>query len=162
VPTVTAGRSGELRVLLQDYEADVLRNLTGEMLALLKEEAPGSDPVRARLFPEAFEDADEERSYRDLVGDELRAAKLRNTAMVRTKLGPDGEAELELSGEETEAWLALLTDMRLAIGTRLGVTEEMMSVEPDPKHPEVTALSVLHWLGWLQEASIEKVTQEDQ
>ena len=162
MPTVTAGRAGELRVLLRDYEADVLRNLTGEMLALLKEEASGSDPVRARLFPEAFEDPDEERTYRDLVGDELRAAKLRNTAMVRTKLGPDGEAELELSGEETEAWLALLTDMRLAIGTRLGVTEEMMSVEPDPKHPEVTALSVLHWLGWLQEASIEKVTQEDQ
>jgi hypothetical protein len=161
MPAVFGGRGGELRVSLEDYEADVLRNLTAEMLALLESEPPASDPVRARLFPDAFEDVAEERAYRDLVGDELRASKVNNTALIRRKLGPEGEVELQLTGDETEAWLALLTDMRLAIGTRLGVNEEMMSAEPDPNHPDVTAISVLHWLGWLQEATLEKVTEED-
>lgn len=157
MPEVILGRAGELRVQLEDYEADVFRNLTSEMLGLLESDLPPKDPVAARLFPEAFDDAENERSYRDLIGDELLSLKRRNVGMVRQKLGPHGEAELEFTGEETDSWLSLLTDMRLAIGTRLGVTEEIMQMEPNPKDPEVTAMSVLHWLGWLQEATLEKL-----
>jgi hypothetical protein len=160
MPTVIVGRAGELRVTLEDYEADVLRNLTGEMLALLDSELPPGDPVGSRLFPDAYNDVEEEKAYRDLVGDDLRNLKLQNTGMIRSQLGAEGEAELELTGDETHAWLSLLTDMRLAIGARLGVTEEMMQAEPDPRDPEVTAMSVLHWLGWLQEATLEKLGGE--
>lgn len=161
MPTVTIGRTGELRVRLEDYEADVLRNLTAEMLALLDSKFPVNDPVGGRLFPDAFDDPEQERAYRDLVGDELRTTKMQSAEMIRGRLGPDGAAELELTGDETPAWLSLLTDMRLAIGTRLGVTEARMQAEPDPRDPEVTALSVLHWLGWLQEATLEKLAEED-
>jgi hypothetical protein len=52
----------------------------------------------------------------------------------------------------------LLTDLRLAIGTRLDVTEEKMSDDIDPDDPEAAALSVLHWLGWVQGTILEAIT----
>lgn len=160
MPTVHAGRHGELLVVLEDYEADVLRNLTTEMKSLLESELSEWDPIGKRLFPDAFENKADSIHYRELIGDELRAYKLHNTAMIREKLGSQGEAELELAPEEIERWLALLTDMRLAIGTRLEVTEETMDAEIDPNKPNGAAMSVLHWLGWLQEASLEQLSEE--
>jgi hypothetical protein len=62
-----------------------------------------------------------------------------------------------LSPEEGEAWVRALTDMRLAIGTRLDVTEETMSTEPDPDDPSAAPLQILHWLGWLQESILDQM-----
>ena len=54
----------------------------------------------------------------------------------------------------------MLTDIRLALGTRFDVTQEKMSHELDPNDPEAPGMSVLHWLGWVQEMLIEIVTEE--
>ena len=51
-------------------------------------------------------------------------------------------------------WLATLTDLRLALGIRLGVDEERMGAEVDPSAPDAAAMTVLHWLGWVQEGII--------
>jgi hypothetical protein len=64
-----------------------------------------------------------------------------------------------LDEEEVDRLLALLTDIRLAIGTRLDVTEERMAAELDRDDPDAAALSVLHWLGWLQESVIAAITE---
>ena len=45
----------------------------------------------------------------------------------------------------------MLTDLRLAIGARLEVTEELMSADVGPEDERAPALVTLHWLGWLQE-----------
>jgi hypothetical protein len=157
MPVVRRRRAGALHVMLEDYEAEVLRNLVSEMTALLEAKLAPGDPVGDRLFPDAFEDEAEATKYRELVGDELRAYKLHNLRLISSKLGSDGEADLELAPEEVERWLSLLTDMRLAIGTRLDVTEEKMEEDVDPNGPDGAAMSVLHWLGWLQEASLKQV-----
>ena len=47
--------------------------------------------------------------------------------------------------------VASLTDLRLALGTRLGVDEERMGAAVDPAGPDAAAMTVLHWLGWVQE-----------
>jgi hypothetical protein len=155
MPKVTR-RRGDLRGKLEDYEADVLRNLTLEMNSLLTE-AESGDAALARLFPDAYEKDDDARAYRELVRDELETAKLKAIKLVRDKLGAEGEVTLTFSDEEVDAWLALLTDMRLAIGTRLDVTEEKMNADVDPNDPEGAAMSVLHWLGWLQESSLRHI-----
>jgi hypothetical protein len=38
------------------------------------------------------------------------------------------------------------------------VTEEKMSGDIDPDDPEAAALSVLHWLGWVQGTILEAIT----
>ncbi|WP_030023760.1 DUF2017 domain-containing protein [Streptomyces monomycini] len=70
-------------------------------------------------------------------------------------------AVLRLKPDESRQWLGALNDLRLAIGTRLEVTDEDESGEllrlpdSDPRKPMVMAYL---WLGGLQESLIETLT----
>ena len=143
---------------LEEHEAGLLRELVRETKTLLEADVPRADPVIARLFPDAYEDPEHSQSYHDMVGDELLREKLRALAAVSESLGPSGFASVDLDDDLVTAWLSWLTDVRLAIGTRLGVTEETMGDDPDPKSPDAQAYGVLHWLGWIQESIIERLT----
>ena len=143
---------------LEEHEAALLRDLVGETRTLLEADVPRADPVIARLFPDAYEDPEHAQSYHDMVGDELRREKLRSLAAVAESLGPSGFASVDLDDDLATAWLSWLTDVRLAVGTRLGVTEETMGDELDPGSPDAPAYEVLHWLGWIQESIIERLT----
>lgn len=138
-------------------EAELLRRLLQEM-ELLLDAGHDADPVVGRLFPNAYETEEEESAYRQLVGDELMTRKREGIRTARTTLAAEGEVETRLSEEEADAWLALLTDLRLAIGTRLDVTEEKMAADIDPDDPDAAALSVLHWLGWVQGTILEAIS----
>jgi len=153
----TSMGEGSVTIRFSDDEAELLRRLLAEMESLLGGGAQ-RDPVVGRLFPPAYESKKEEESYRALVGDELISTKKANLRTAADMLGQDGSAEADLSEDETEAWLALLTDLRLAIGTRLDVTEEKMSEDIDPDDPDAASLSVLHWLGWVQGTILEAIT----
>ena len=142
---------------LEDHEADLLRELVTETRLLLEADIPREDPVIGRLFPDAYEDPEDAATYADMVGGELRSEKLRALGEVSESLGPTGPANVVLADELTTAWLAWLTDVRLAVGTRLGVTEETMEAEIDPDSPEAPAYDVLHWLGWIQGSIIERL-----
>jgi hypothetical protein len=72
--------------------------------------------------------------------------------------GGAGAAVLELRPEEAPRWLGTLNDLRLTIGTRLGVTDEedggelLRLPDSDPRKPMVMAY---FWLGGLQETLVE-------
>jgi hypothetical protein len=152
----TSTGRGSVAVRFTDDEAELLRRLLAEMGTLLEAKS-SSDPVVERLLPRAYEGKEEEASYRALVGDDLVSAKRANLRTASEMLGPEGAAEGDLSEDETDAWMALLTDLRLAIGTRLDVTEEKMAEDIDPDDPDAAALSVLHWLGWVQGTILEAI-----
>ena len=57
-----------------------------------------------------------------------------------------------LDPAEVDAWLAALNDLRLVLGTRLDVTEELYEGEIDPADSE---LGVFLYLTWLQEQFVE-------
>ena len=142
---------------LDEAEAALLRRLTGELRALLStsSESP-NDPVNRRLFPDAYERDDDSRAYRELVGRELLSTKLHALDQMASTLGDEGDVATTLSSDDTEAWLTSLTDMRLAIGTRLDVDEETMSADIDPADESFSPLWVLHWLGWVQESILRE------
>ncbi|MFC8344392.1 DUF2017 domain-containing protein [Streptomyces sp. NPDC057280] len=136
---------------------------------------PPSDPVLKRLFPDAYSDpegtpeakeAEEQRAYssefRRYTENDLRAGKRDNAlAVIRTldALRPvdDGGAVLKLSVEESRQWLSSLNDLRLAIGSRLEITDEEDTdllyrlPDEDPRKPMVMAYL---WLGGLQETLV--------
>ena len=151
------GGDAEAVLHLEEHEAALLRELAGETRILLEAAVPRTDPVIARLFPDAYDDAELAESYHEMIGDELRREKVRALDEVSESLGPAGDASITLSDDLTTAWLAWLTDVRLAVGTRLGVTEETMGADIDPDSPEAPAYEVLHWLGWIQESIIERL-----
>jgi hypothetical protein len=141
---------------LNDADAALLRDLVEQMRALVKE-SDASDPVRTRLFPHAYEDEEDSAAYRDMTGGDLSAIKLEALDRVSQSLGQEGPAKIKLGDGEAEAWIRSITDMRLAIGTRLGVTESMMELEPDPSDPSFAALQTMHWLGRLQERILKRM-----
>jgi hypothetical protein len=153
---VKGGGEG-LILRVEEHEAGLLRQLVDESRRLLEADIPREDPVVARLFPDAYEDPEDTRAFDEMVGGELRSAKLDSLRMVGESLGDSGDATVELTPDLTSAWLAWLTDVRLAVGTRLGVTEETMGAEVDPASPDAPAWEVLHWLGWIQESIIQRL-----
>jgi hypothetical protein len=151
-----------LRAHFDKTEPQLLRELLAEMKLLLEADIPRADPVIARLFPDASDDPEEAETYRDLVGEELKANKVEALRVVTARLGKRGPLRTSIPENEWDAWLALLTDMRLAIGTRLQITEEKMEQELDPDDPDAPAMSVLHWLGWVQGSMLATIQQEDE
>lgn len=149
-----------VRISLDAFEARLLRGLLEEMADLLRQEAVIEDAVVDRLFPPAYAQPEDAQAFAELVGDELKTGKVSAVDSVATALAGDGPIEAHIPHDQIDAWLTVLTDLRLALGVRLDVTEEKMSVELDPNDPEATGMSVLHWLGWLQEMMLETVTED--
>ena len=160
MPELARAADGAIDLHLEGYEAELLRRLCGEMRLLLEADLPRADPVTDRIFPRAYEDPGDEDAYRELVGTTLKDYKLEALDAVEGGLGEEGPAQVSLKDEDRERWLTFLTDTRLALGTRLGVTEETMTREPDPDSPDAVALSVLHWVGWIQEQILEKAMED--
>jgi Domain of unknown function (DUF2017) len=150
---IKRGRGGVLRLRLPDDERELLHMLCEELRERVDDEP--DHPDLRRLFPPAHsDDADAEAGYRRLVGGQLAAGRERAVATVRATI--DGDT---LSPEEAEAWLTVLNDLRLVLGTRLDVTEEM-DFDLDPNDPGAAELAVYAYLSWLQEQLVEALAAE--
>ena len=142
-------RQGDYRLRLSDGERELLERLPAELLALLAAEP--DDPALRRLHPSAYEDDPEaEDEYRRLMDGELQEG--RRDAL---RLLAETAARDRLTAEELDAWLRALTDLRLALGTRLAVTEDVYQHEIDPRDPQAYELAVFAYLSWLQEQAVE-------
>ena len=145
---------GDFRLRLSDGERELLRTLPGELRALLDSER--DDPGLRRLFPPAYErDEEGEDEYRRLMADELLEGRRAALWLVEETAGRD-----RLTAAELDGWLRALNDLRLVLGTRLDVTEEMYDAELDPAHPEAYELSVYAYLSWLQEQLVAAAAGE--
>ena len=156
-------RAGDgLRMTLSEPEQGLLRNLPDE-LRVLYEDDTGTDEARSRLFPRAYLDPTEEHAeeeWQELVHPELLRDRLDNLALVvdalaRASEGGRGAVVVELGPEEVPALLGVLNDARLALGTRLGVTDETDVSDLDPSDPTAPVLAVYSWLTYLEGELVE-------
>ena len=146
-------RGRQIRVALSREATELLEQVIREYLELLDADPEPGDPVIARLYPSAsLDDPAVEASFRDLATSDLDRHK-RETGRRVLEYLESGERR-PLTGEEQEAWLVLLTDLRLAIGVRLGVTEETFQTVPNPHDPAQWPLAVLDYLGALQDSLV--------
>jgi Domain of unknown function (DUF2017) len=178
------GRPGQATATFGVDEVRVLRGLVGELVELIRNESPApaskeSDPLAAmigslgsgsteppeddvlqRLFPSAYAD-DEEASgeFRRFTETGLRDGKVSNAEVVLESLGDPAFSDrvtVELDADEQQAWLKILTDLRLALGTRLGVEDDdddrWSTLPLEDRRRQVYGVYV--WLGFLQESLI--------
>jgi hypothetical protein len=151
-------RRGEgVVVTLDANEVELLRTIPDQVRAALEKPASKDDPVYNRLFPSAYLDPTEEgaeQEWQELVHPELLQSRLAALDLVTTTLDraatKRGRAEVELAPDEVEAWLGVVNDARLALGTRLGVTEDAESEAIDPSDPSAPAHAVYGWLTWFE------------
>ena len=139
-------RAGEeLRVGLAEPERELLRGLAAQ----LADELESSDEADAgldRLYPSAYPDDEAaEADWRQLTRPTLEEGKLGALRRVQATAGQD-----RLGAEDAGVWLTALNDLRLVLGTRLGVTED--SYAEELHHP---GLAVYAWLTWLQSELVE-------
>ncbi len=161
-------KDGSLRVTLHPAELDLLRSIPDELRVLYDEGADPADPVRTRLFPRAYLDPtaeDAEREWRELVHPELVRERLAALQVLTDSLAGavDDRRDMvkaDLSDDDVAAWLNVLNDARLALGTRLGVTEGTEYDELDPDDPATPGLAAYAWLTYLQGELIEAVLLE--
>jgi hypothetical protein len=130
------------------------------------------DPVLMRLLPDGYsedeESAEESNAeFRRYTERGLRDGKVANAQAVIASLqvagaetaSGDDPIDVELDSDGVLAWLRCLTDMRLAIGTRLGVAEgddERWDSMADDD-PARAMHDVYDWLGFVQETLVRSL-----
>jgi len=181
-----ARRRGGAYVALPPYAAGLLASLARQLVELLSDgevvdtqqqdpleamldfdaprEAP-EDPALLRLLPSAHRDDEEVAAeFRRFTERGLRESKIRDSVVVLTKLGDltvdaVDDVEFELDRDEVRAFLRALTDMRLTLAERLGVTvddDQFWESLPDDDE-RLAGYEIYGWLGYLLESLLDVV-----
>ncbi|HYO36671.1 MAG TPA: DUF2017 family protein [Geodermatophilus sp.] len=151
-------RGGDVVAKLDPAESHVLGLLLDQLEQLLAADPDDvdGDPVMARLLPAGHRsDPELAADYRELTEAALRSAKTDDLAAVRASLPVDG-GQLRLDPEQAGSWLRTTNDLRLALGERIGVTEDTEPPE-DPAGEEGQQLAVYYWLTALQGSLVDAV-----
>ena len=136
-------RAGSFQLRLPPEERDLLRTLPGQLRELLETD----DPSLRRLFPPAYVDEPElEEEYRRLMADDL--VRRRQAALDIVEETIDAE---QVDEEQLTAWMGAINDLRLVLGTRLDVSEDMDIEALEDDDPLTPAFALYGYLGWLQE-----------
>lgn len=160
----------QLELRLDDVERTVMGQLLDQLIELI-EPAPttGSedplaaavgiaeeanrptDPALQRLFPDAYRDDEAAATdFRRYTETSLRTGKRATAQVAHSTLDwVDGKGVIRMSPEQGLAWLQSLNDLRLTVGTRLGVTQEWA------EEPENPSAALYDWLTWLQSTCID-------
>lgn len=159
---VTPTQSGTYQLWLRPNETVLVRDLVAQLRDQLT--ASTDAPVVRRLFPPAYaNDADRDAGYQVLTRDELLDAKLQALAAVDATLpdtATDEDTVLELGETELTAWMHALNNLRLVLGTRLDVEEELPDLDPDD--PQAPAFAVYEFLGWLLAQIVDTISGEQE
>ena len=165
---------GNIILKLESYEVEVLDQLFDQMIALVEFEhmpvedplerlvglnGPSikpSDPALARLFPDAYEDDFEAAAdFRRYTEPEMRNNKAMK-ARISQSLLHEWPGKRELTSDQANAWLLSLNDMRLALGTRLNITEDG-GERDDANEP---GFELYDWLTYLQGTLIDALIKK--
>ena len=133
-------------------EADELAAMVGMSDSALDHEQLPDDPVLARLLPDAYsDDPDAAGEFRRFTESGLRSGKVRCAQTLLDTLPASG-GKVKLTSQEAEAWLRSLNDVRLALGVRLGVTDDYDGLDEDvePDDPRFAYVQVYQWLAYIQ------------
>ena len=172
----TRTQTGRVVVRLGELERAMLTSLAEQVITLVAPVAGGDDtdplaalvgigsststpedPALARLLPDGYRDDPEAAGdFRRFTELDLRQMKVAHARTVTACLERSGE-KVTLTDDECASWLGLLNDARLALGTRVGITDdnhEELGALPDDD-PRIPMLQVYDWLTYLQDSLVE-------
>ncbi len=158
---------------LETFEVEVLDQLFDQMIALVEVEpmpvedplerlvglnGPSikpSDPALARLFPDAYHDDHEAAAdFRRYTEHEMRNTKAMKARISQSQLH-EWPGKRELTHDQAMAWLLSLNDMRLALGTRLDITDD----REDRDEENAPGYEMYDWLTYLQGTLVDSLTK---
>jgi hypothetical protein len=131
---------------------DDVRAMVLGLISQVRDLLTTDSPALRRLFPPPYGD-DEERNagYSVLAGAELMESRLAGIAEVETTID-----DRVLTGEQLESWMRSINDVRLVLGTILGIEDESgpgeLSEEAAPMY------SAYELLGAVLDAIVDALT----
>lgn len=153
---------GVLRLTIAAVEREVLTQLPEQLRAIVEGGAHDTqaERLRARLFPPASEDPETDAAYQELVGSSLADERVdllgRFEASLRHGRKAGGSWTTELDAEDAHAWMVVVNDARLVLGSVVGIHSEAdWERGPNPEDPQSL---LLWWLGWLEEQLVQALT----
>ena len=147
---ISRSGAGSYRLRLSDDEREVLRSLPDQLRQMMADDDPGL----VRLFPPAYvDDLERDAEYRRYMREELVNRRLESLSMVEATVGSD-----RLTEEQLGAWLKVLNDVRLVIGTSLDVQEDDPEPQLAPDDPKAPMLALYWFLSYLLEAAVEALS----
>jgi hypothetical protein len=147
-------RRERIRLRLDPVEIDLLATLLDDLSGVYDEVEDGvSGAVRDRLFPPASRDDEAvATSYRDLTEEALLRGRTDRLGQCRADLAARG-GDLDLDEEAADRWLTVSNDLRLSIGTVIGISADHDDYI-DPTDPLLEAKLTYHWLTALQDSLV--------
>jgi len=144
-------REEGIEVSLPEDEREILAPLLDQFREMIMVD---DDPNLARLNPPARpDDPEADRTYRDMVGDQLLRQRLEAIEIVE-----EGLAGATLDDEGVAAWMQTINGLRLVLGERLDVSEDQEPI--DIRDPEAPAHALYDWLGWLLEQLVGSAAED--
>ncbi len=157
-PPAVPEPSGLDLAALDPMEAIEAAMISDAQAALAGLTGPGDDPALHRLLPDAHrDDPFAAAQFRQGAGESVRAGKVARIDVALAALQTaDERGRITLSAEAAQAFLVALTDVRLVLGQRLGLSVEgdveaveaelAQTGEDDPRLPLVLAYDFTTWL----------------
>jgi Domain of unknown function (DUF2017) len=147
-------RGGRFALRITGAERDVLRSLPAQLRQLMTGQDVGANPDLRRLFPTAYPDDPEKAAeYDAMVRDDLVAERLAAIDVMERTIESD-----RLSEEELLAWLSSINDLRLVLGTRLDVAEDLSELDVTPDDPRAESLALYAYLSLLEEDAVSALS----
>ena len=149
-PRISRKGAGRFALEIPKEERLLLRNLLPDLGHMVETR----DPDTKRLFPTAYhDDPDKEAEYQGLMANDLAAGRL---AAIKTVEETIDRPEIELS--QLECWMEAVNSLRLVLGTRLEVGEDLPLLDHDD--PDAPAYAVYEYLGWLMEQAVRAMSED--
>lgn len=143
-------RGGRFALRITGAERDVLRSLPAQLRQLMTRQEARANPDLRRLFPTAYpDDPAKAAEYDAMVRDDLVAERLAAIDVMERTIDSD-----RLSEEELLAWLSSINDLRLVLGTRLDVAEDLSELDVPPDDPRAESLALYAYLSILEEDAV--------
>ena len=135
----------------------LLIELCQQSRALLEAEDPSSDPAVSRLFPPAYpDDPLQNLEFETNLGAAPRSGKLEALDIVERTANAS-----TLTEDELLAWIGVVNDLRLVLGTRIEITEEATDEDFSADDPRHETYRVYQFLGFLLQELLEGIGAPD-
>jgi hypothetical protein len=147
-PPIRRTRDGRYEISIGELERRLLRTYLDQLRDLLLSD----DPLLRRLFPPAYlEDPDRDQDYQRLMKGELIESRFAAIEVMEATLDERYVDEGALT-----LWMQAINSLRLAVGTRLDVSEEPGPI--DREDPDFGLRVLYEQLGWLLAFVVEALT----
>ena len=152
---ILAGLYQQMQELLETPDVPEASDPLAALVGLDGPTEVPADPAVARLFPSAYVNDEQAASdFRRYTEPDLRNEKLTNLELVSDLL-ERSEEKIELNPQQVNAWLRSLNDLRLVLGTRLGIGEVAEGEEESERDQTDPGYHLYDYLTYLQGTLID-------